>query len=195
MSLALFLQKVLRQRRDISGPLSQRRHRNSQRFETFIKVCAKPVLFNFPRQIAVGSSDDANVHRDLFCPANPMEFACLNDAQKIRLSLKRHFPDFIKEKSAAIGLFKMADFLLMCIGKRTLLMSEKGTCHQVRRNGTTIHDNQLLIPPFAMAVQRLCNEFLAYPSLTQNKHRVRERCEMLNVLEHPQNLPTLADNV
>ena len=98
-----FLDKKVREDRDIFLALPQRFYADLNDIEAVVQVLAEFLLLDELLQVLVGSRDDPHVERDRLIAADALHFPLLNDAQELDLHVKVHVSDLVEEDRAAVG--------------------------------------------------------------------------------------------
>ena len=78
-------QKMPGQRRDIRGPLAQRRHRDRKNMQPIEQVLAEAAGFDVGDQVAIGGRNEPHVDLDRLARADRLDFAFLDGAQQFDL--------------------------------------------------------------------------------------------------------------
>src|SRR5262249_55708071 len=124
-------EEMLRDERDVVAALAERRHAQREHLEPIIEVLAEATLRELILHVPVRRRDDAHVDALLLGRANGADLAFLQRAQELRLERERHLRHFVEEERAAVGDLEEALFLLVCAGKRSLLVAEELTLEEV----------------------------------------------------------------
>src|SRR6266478_764368 len=102
------IDEVLNQRGNIFPSFAQSRHLNRKNAEAVKQVATKVSSSDGRLQIAVGSSDHADIRLDGPSSADALKFMFLEDTQKSDLGLGRELSDFIEKNRASFRQFKAA---------------------------------------------------------------------------------------
>src|SRR5438270_2446570 len=105
--------------------LPQRRYLQLKFREPVIKIITKTSGADQFFQILVGGCHYAHIHADFLASTKAVIRHAIKNAQQLDLDFGIKVSDFIQEKSAAIGHFKVADFLRVSATESTLLVSKK----------------------------------------------------------------------
>ena len=108
---------------------------------------------------------DADVGLEHIVCADPGESAILQHAEQLHLDRKRHVPDLIKKKSAAVRLLEAARTARDRTRERAFLVAKELAFQQVLGNRAAVDRDHLMLLARAVFVHRLCNEFLAGAAL------------------------------
>ena len=101
--------EMLRERRDVAGPLAQRRDAQGDDVEPEIQILAERAARDLGRQVAVGGGEDADVDLDRRAAAEPVDLALLQHAQQLGLQPHVHLADLVEQQRAAVGRLELAD--------------------------------------------------------------------------------------
>ena len=128
------LREVLHERRNVIGPLAQRRIENRKDVEAIVEIAAELLVGDHLREIAVGCRDEPDVDADGAGAAQPLELLLLQHTQELRLQLERDVADFVEEQRAAVRQLEPADLLRDGARERAFLVSEELALEQPRWN-------------------------------------------------------------
>jgi len=92
--------------------------------ETMKKVLAKTPRRDSGVEILIGGGDDADIYGDLTVASQTVEGRSVQHAQKLNLSLKLQFADFIEEERALVGELKQAGLGRIRASKCALFIAE-----------------------------------------------------------------------
>ena len=97
------------QRRDVLGPLAQRRDADADHVDAVVEVMAEGAARDLVFERSMGRRDAAARRpcRVAVSPSAP-HFAALQEAQQPHLHRRRHLADFVEEQRAAVRLFEQA---------------------------------------------------------------------------------------
>src|ERR1041384_6613783 len=85
---------------NLRAALAQWRHAQTDYIETIIKVLTKTSLRDHFFEVRVGRRDDAHVHFARALLAERLNLAFLQEAQQLRLHVKRQIAHFVKKQRA-----------------------------------------------------------------------------------------------
>src|SRR5690242_4404847 len=91
--LAKLLDEVADKQRDVISPLAERRNSDGKYIEPVIQIGSKFLFFDQCSQIAIRCRNQAGICPQSARAAEALEFALLEDAQKLRLEIERNFSD------------------------------------------------------------------------------------------------------
>lgn len=120
-----FFQEGTGEEDDILPAVPERRHSDGKDVEPEIEIFPEITRFHEVGEVFVGSGDDADVDLHGLVGADPLNGAFRESSEQLYLGRLVDFPDFIKEKSAAMGLFESADPALGGTGEGTLFVAEE----------------------------------------------------------------------
>ena len=106
-----------------------------------------------------------------FIGADAGKRSVLQHAQQFHLDGKRHVADFVEEKRAAVRLFEASGAAGDGTGERAFFVAEEFAFQQIFRNGTAVDGDHFLLPPRAVFVHRLGDEFLAGAAFAGDQNR------------------------
>ncbi len=146
--------------------LPQRGHPQGHDVEPVEKVCSKSarVDFRFERLVRCGDNSHVDVH-DRPC-AHPLDLTFLQDAQELRLHLRRHVAHLVEKQSPPICSLELAAPLLGGSGKRARFMPEELTFDQAFGHRRTVELFERLAGPRGATVNRRGDQLFARAPLT-----------------------------
>ena len=109
--LAVDLQEVVDEQRDVVAPLRQGGAGHRDHVEPVEEVLAEAAGFDLGLEVAVGRGDQAEV-RALRGAAERFVLALLQHAQQLHLHADRQLADLVEEQRAAVGLREAPGALL-----------------------------------------------------------------------------------
>ncbi len=89
--------KIFREDGNLFGPLPQRRQDDRKYVDAMKQIRAERSLPDHFLEIAMRCNNHARVHRNRLVPADALNFALLQNAQKFRLHGQGHVANFIQE--------------------------------------------------------------------------------------------------
>ena len=113
------------------------------------------------QRITIGRSDEADIGLAGLAVADALIGAGLDEAQQFGLQQRVHFPEFVEEQRATIGLGGGTFLICGSTGEGAAHMAENGAFHQVMRDGAAIQRHQTTVASWAELVQRVGGQFLA----------------------------------
>ena len=102
-SRANFSRKKFGERGNIFLVVAQRRNVDGDDVQAVVEILAERAFFERGAQVAIGGGDQAHVHFERFRSAEALEFALLQNAQKLHLNRGGNVADFVEEKRALVG--------------------------------------------------------------------------------------------
>ena len=142
--LAVLLEEVLHEQRDVVAPLAQRRQVDADDVQPVEEVLAEPPVLHLLLQVDVGRGDDADVDLDRLHAAEAHELALLHHAQQLGLRLDRDVADLVEEDAALVGEIEHALLRVDRAGERALDVTEQRRFEQVRRQVAGVHRHERL---------------------------------------------------
>ena len=159
--LALAVEKVLRQQRNVLAPLAQRHRLHRKHVEAEIEVFAKPAALHFLLEVAVGGGDQAHVDGAGALFADAFEIALLQHAQQLALQFQRNFADLVEKQRAAVGEFEPADAVAHRAGEGAADVAEELALEQFARDRRAVDPDQRPVAAAARLVDGARDQFLA----------------------------------
>src|SRR5581483_1024926 len=105
-ALAINVEKMIDEQRDVFGPLAQWRHVQRNNVQSIKEIGAKALALNVGREIAISCRDDAHVGVLIPRRAHAPKPALLEKMQQLDLHQQRHVANLIQKKTRAIRRFK-----------------------------------------------------------------------------------------
>src|SRR4051812_30700005 len=99
---------MVREQRNVFRSITQRRNVDRHYAEAIEKVTTEFPAFTRLFDVAVRSSNDADVHLDGGGPADALELLFLNHAQNLCLKIQAHLRDLVEQQCSAIGALERA---------------------------------------------------------------------------------------
>ena len=180
----VFQNEILYERRDKRLAFPQRRKREVEGVEPVVEVFAEYAFFHGGLQVAVGRRDDANVHVPGLGFAYAAYFVVLQKAQQLHLGRRGKFAHFVEEERSAVRGFEQA---LLVDGRTrigSLLRAEEFAFDQVLGNGPAVHGYERFACALAVAVDDVCEKFLARSGFAGNEHRAGRGRNLVGRLEN-----------
>ena len=106
MPLAVFLEEVLAQQRDVFGALAQRRHAQGDGVDPEVQVLAQLAVAERRIEIDVRRADQPEVDADDAIAADRPVLALLQHAQQLGLQIGRHLADLVEQQRPALRISK-----------------------------------------------------------------------------------------
>ena len=131
--LAVLLEEVLDQQRDVVLALAQRRQLHGDDVQPVVQVLAELAFVHHVAQIDVGRGDDPDVDLDRLDAAEAHELALLDDAQQLGLRLERDVADLVEEDRALVGELEQPLLRVDGAGEGALDVTEQVRLEQVGR--------------------------------------------------------------
>ena len=143
--LAVLLEEVLRQQRDVLLALAQGRQRHRDDVQAVVEVLAELPLLHHLAQVDVGRGDDPHVHLDVLDAAKPHELAFLDHAQQLGLRLERDVADLVEEDAALVGELEQPLLRVDGAGEGALHVTEQVRLEQVGRQAARVDGDEGLL--------------------------------------------------
>ena len=122
-------------------------------------------------QVAVGGGQDAHVHLDRRCAAQPVDLALLQRAQQLGLQAHVHLADLVQQQGAAAGGLEFADAARQGAGEGALLVAEQFRLQQVFGDGGAVQRDERAGGAARAAVQMARQDLLAGAGFAADQHR------------------------
>ena len=168
--LAVLLEEVLHQQRDVVAALAQRRQVDADDVQPIVEVLAEPALFHLLLQVDVGRGDDAHVDLDRLHAAEAHELALLHDAQQLGLRFDRDVADLVEEDAALVGEVEHALLRVDGAGERALDVAEQRRFEQVGRQVAGVHGDERLLAARRVAVDGARDQLLTGAALAGDQN-------------------------
>src|SRR5262249_42371231 len=149
---------------------AQRRYLNGHLADPIEQIFAKLISPDLLAQIAIGGANDARIDGNLLAPTDSLDDALLKEPQELHLQRQRHVADLVKEQRSALSQFDLALDLPHRTRKGALLVSEEFAFQQGLGYGPAIDNDKRSIASRALVVNRLSQQLLASPALSQQQH-------------------------
>ena len=192
--LALAVEKVLRQQRNVLAPLAQRHRLHRKHVEAEIEVFAKPAALHFLLEVAVGGGDQADVDGAGALCADAFEIALLQHPQQLALQFERNFADLVEKQRAAVGEFEPADAVAHRAGEGAADMAEELALEQFARDRRAIDPDQRPVAAAARLVDGARDQFLAGAGFACDHDGRRGRRHQLDLAQRLLDRLALADD-
>ena len=108
-SFACHLEKMCRQNRDVFFPFAQRLYVDREDAQPVVEILPESSVADCGLQVVLTGRDHAEVGASRFLVANRLELTFLEDAEQLRLHLRRQVSHFVEKQRTAIGELKAAD--------------------------------------------------------------------------------------
>src|SRR5882724_1313840 len=126
--------------------------------EAVVEIHSEQLLGDQTGEVLIGCGHHAHVDMTGMRAAQSFELLLLQDAQQLRLQLKRNIADFIQEQRAAIRRFEAAQFLRHCAREGAPFVTEELAFEQSERNRRAIQLHKRAMPAPAVVVDSLRNQ-------------------------------------
>ena len=160
---------MFREQWDVFSTLAERRKVERDDVDSVIEIFAKLSFADELFEILVGGRYDTHVHFDGMSPADAGEFPLLKDSQQFGLSHSAEIPNFVEEQGTGVCEFKLSDPAGCCIGKGALFVPEELAFDQSFRQCGTVQRNERTIPPSAVVMESLGDQFLTGTTFSRNE--------------------------
>jgi len=121
-------------------------------------------------EVALRSSNQADVGLASLRTAEPLEFAFLQHPQQRHLHVGGQLADFIEKQRGTVGLLEAADASLDRAGERAGLMPERLGRHQRVRNRADVDGDQRPTAALRQPMDGTRHQFLAGAGLSRDQH-------------------------
>ena len=165
-----FLQKKLRQQRDILAPLAQGRQAQTDDIQPVKQILAEQSLLDPRFEILVGRRDDTYIGLDRLMSADSVKIAVGEHPQQPRLQFLRHVANFVEKQRAAFGLLETPAAHVLRAGKCAALMPEQLGLQQFLGDRRGVDRDERPARTRTVAMQRAGYQFLAGPRLAGNHY-------------------------
>ena len=131
----------------------------------------------------------------VFVPPRRSNSCSCSTRSSLGCSSERDVADLVEEQRPLVGQLEAADLLGDGAGEGALLVAEQLALQQARGDGRAVQLDEGAVPPRAQLVQGAGDEFLARARLAANEHRGVGGGDGLDLLEHPAQGGTVADDL
>ena len=151
--------------------------------DAVVEVLAKATCLHQGVQVAVRGADQAKVYIDLNISPKPPDTTILKRTQELDLESRREFSHFVKEESAATGLFKVPLAKAIGTSEGPTFMAKQLCLHQGFRNRSTVdrHKRSVFLR-VGQFMEVACQHFFAATALTGDQHSSRARSDARGLL-------------
>ena len=163
------LGKVFDQLIDIVASLTKGGEFDGGRANAVEEIFAKLLLGNQLRKGLVGGGEDADVDFDVIGGSEFLENSFLQDAEEFDLHRLREVANFVKEKSASIGLLESAFAIGDRSGKGSAHVSKELAFEQVLGNGSAVDRDERFLASVAVLIEGAGDELFAGAGFAQDK--------------------------
>ena len=129
---------------NILGALAQRGHTQMHDVHAVEQVLAKRSLLDQLFQVAMGGTDEAEIHGNALLATEPRDGPLLQHTEQLDLHCQRHVANFVQEQRAASGLFQQSVLESHRTGKGSPLVPEQLRLQQVLRDSAAVHGDERL---------------------------------------------------
>ena len=120
-----------RQRQNVFGSLTQRRHCHLDHIEPEQEIFAKAPLLYLLFQVAMSGCNHPDIGPAGLIFSDPLELFFLQKAQQLGLQTRRDLAHFIEKQSPPLRTLDPTGLIAHCAGKRSACMSEQLTGKQI----------------------------------------------------------------
>src|SRR5438309_1865807 len=120
----MIMQYLLGNRQQVFRSFPQRRYLQLKFRKPMIKIIAKTARADQFFQVLVGGCHHADIYADFLISTQAVIRYAVKNAQQLYLDFGIKVTNFIQEKSAAIGHFKVAAFLCVSAAESAFLISK-----------------------------------------------------------------------
>ena len=159
------------------------------------KVFAEIVLADGLDDVAVGGSDEADVHLEFIVAADAGEGAVFKEAEEFGLEGPAHVANFIEENGTAVGFFDAAELLADGAGKRALFMAEELAFEEVFGDGGAVDADVISLAADTEAVEGAGDQFLAGAAFAEDQDGGVGGGDVLDEIAQLQDLGRFADDL
>ena len=122
-------------------------------------------------EVAVGGRNHPNIGRGLNpIGADSPDLAILQEPQHQRLHPETRLSDFVEEDGAVVRQLQQTWLVPIGAGEAAANVTEELRLEQRVGHRSAVERNQLHVPPAALLVDHLGNDFLANPALARQQH-------------------------
>ena len=162
--------KLAEQQRDVAFPFAQGGDVDRDGVQPVIQILAETAFFDSQRQVDIGGSHNSDVGFHHLAAANADKLAVFEHTQQSRLGREGQFADFIQEKRAFVGNFKIAFALANGTGECTFLVTKQFRVDGAFRDGAAVHGKVLSVLACAILVDDLRKYIFTCAALARDEH-------------------------
>ena len=117
-------QEMLREKRDIAGPLPQWGNPQSHDLQAVVEILSETTFGNLLLEVPIGRRDEPIIDLDQVAAPDPHHLSLFQDPQQLDLELRIELADLVEEERASMGELEFADLACDGPGERALLVAE-----------------------------------------------------------------------
>ena len=170
-----FSHQVVDEQRDVLAPLAQRREVDGHHLQPVVEVLAEASGRDRPPEVAVGGSDDPDVHLPPLRPAHGADLVLLEDAQELGLERRRDVPDLVEEDRAAVRLREQTGRVGHRARERAAHVPEELALEERLGERGAVDRHERPLAAQAVAVDGARDELLARAALARDQDGARAR--------------------
>ena len=178
---------MLRQHRDVVGPIPQGRHLDRDHVDTPEKICAKRARGHEHCQVFVGGEDHPGIDRMRARAAHRLEPQILKDSEQFHLHRRRRSGNLVEKDSAAVGLQEFPVAVGGGAGEGAGNMAEKFAFQKRLAEAATRHFHKPSLAAAAHPVHLAGHERFARSALSGDEQGGRRIGEAGHEVEHATN--------
>jgi len=167
-------QEVAGQHVDVVGMIAQRGQRDGELGEPVVEIRAEAARSELELQVAMRGCDHPHVQRSDVGVADPLELAAIEDAQQLRLQLRREFADLVEQQRTAIRTFEGAGVIGGRARERTLAVAQDRRLRELAGDRAAVQHLERALAPRRL-VERPRDLLFTGASLAEHQHRERQR--------------------
>src|SRR5262249_8993759 len=156
---------------NVVSPLAERRDMDRGDAEPVEEGLPEPACFDFSRQVAGGSRDDARVHASRVLLADPLDASLLRGPGQLRLQVGRDLADLVEEQRSTIGKLEASHAVLRRSREGALDVAEELALEQLAGDGRAIDLDQASAAAATSVVDGLGHRLLSGAALAHDQDR------------------------
>ena len=171
VAFGIGLHEAFSQRQNLVLALAKWWELQVHRVDAVVQVLTEGAVLYHLRNVAVGSTDEADINRYLFGIADTNDSTVLQHAQEFRLQVQWDIANLIEEKRTAVGLLELTHMVGMCIGESTFDMSKQFALEECFGNSACVHAHHRTVGTRREAVDLVGKDILTRTILARDEDR------------------------
>src|SRR5262249_14931910 len=161
---------MLDEERDVVAPLPKGEQVDRHHLEAVVQISPECLVRDCLLQVQIGGGDDPDVDPDSPTSADPFDLPFLEHPQQLRLKLRLERADLIQEQRAPLGQLELSEPPLERTRERASLVAEQFRLDERFGQRWEVDWNEWLLLAGALAVDGVCDEFLAGSAFARDQH-------------------------
>src|SRR5882724_150851 len=154
-------ESVRRQKREVFGPLTQRRNAECDDAQAIVEVLSESAFLYLSLQIAVRSRKHAHVNPNWTCASDPSHLAFLQHPQQLYLNSETCLADLVQEDCSCVCFFKQPALVGGRASEASFYVPEQLRLEQRLGDRTAVNSNKGCLSSGTISVQCACYQFFS----------------------------------